>query len=174
MQLREMQQRSGHVLVWRFSRVFWVLKKEELMVRNTSDDTQSEESGKEKRWWEKRWSNRKGNDMTEEAVKAKEEGQQRVRRKRATTTAGIFWCGAIGIRHHTNEARREETESGAEKNRARAGWSLGKHGVMGVSDSSRNECGFRRIAELERILYLPTNGNSRLQEMVCTRKKQQG
>ena len=29
---------------------------------------------------------------------------------------------------------------------------------MGVSDTSRNECGFRRPAELERTMYLPTNG----------------
>ena len=36
---------------------------------------------------------------------------------------------------------------------------FGEHGVMGVSDTSRNECGFRRLAELERTLYLPTNGN---------------
>ena len=35
---------------------------------------------------------------------------------------------------------------------------IGEHGVMGVSDTSRNECGFRRPAELERTMYLPTNG----------------
>ena len=32
------------------------------MVRNTSVDTQSEESGKDKRWWEKLWSNKTGKE----------------------------------------------------------------------------------------------------------------
>ena len=37
----------------------------EWMVRNTSDDTQSEESAKDKRWWEKLWSNKTGKEGNE-------------------------------------------------------------------------------------------------------------
>ena len=37
-----------------------MVKKKVWMVRDTSDDTQSKESGQGKRWWEKWWSNRKG------------------------------------------------------------------------------------------------------------------
>ena len=31
-------------------------------MRNTSDDTQFEESGKDERWWEKLWSNKTGKE----------------------------------------------------------------------------------------------------------------
>ena len=137
------------------------------MVRNTSDDTQSDEMerrsvggrnggaiGKERKRHDGGGGDSKGGRTAKDA---KEEWQQ-LRQENFDVVQLEF----------------DKTESGAETKRARTGWSLGKHGVMGVSDSSRNECGFRRPAELERILYMPTNGNSRLQEMVCTRKKQPG
>ena len=54
-------------------------------------------------------------EMKDEAEKAKEEGKAEKMAKEIFT-----------VKHHTNQARRIETESGAENKRARAGWSLGR------------------------------------------------
>ena len=62
-----------------------MMKKKEWMVRNTSDDPQSEESGKEKRWCEKWWSNRKGkkgHDGGGGEVQRRKDSKGRMRRKR--------------------------------------------------------------------------------------------
>ena len=57
---------------------------------------------------------KKREDMKDEAEKAK-----------GGRTAKKMTKEIFTVKHHTNQARRKETERGAENKRARAGWSLG-------------------------------------------------
>ena len=68
-----------------------------------------------------------------------------------------MWCNWNSTPYERGQEGRKERRRKEETRKDRV--EFGEHGVMGVPDSSRIECGFKRPAESERTLYLPTNGN---------------
>ena len=66
-----------------------------------------------------------------------------------------MWCNWNSTPYEPSQEGRNERRRTEETRKDRV--EIGEHGVMGVPDTSRNECGFKRPAELERTLYLPTS-----------------
>ena len=90
-----------------------MMKKKEWTVRNTSDDPQSEESGKEKRWCEKWWSNRKGkkgHDGGGGEVLRRKDSKGRMRRKRCNNYGRniLMWCNWNSTPYERSQEGRNE------------------------------------------------------------------
>ena len=120
--------------------MFWVMKKEEWIVRNTSDDTQSDEMERRSVGGRNGGAIGKGNDMTEEAEKAKEVGQQRrwrMKHKHRNSMHLLKWCMWNSTPYEPNQKGRngkrriESTRKGSVV--------FGENGQMSVSDTSRCE-----------------------------------